>query len=214
MAIPSDNITTSSIPTPNEEYLPPPGMPTEEPVIEEPKKDEKLKWDYSKILQGGTLGSLSANLHHGIAVGTDWNGWELNKEEQEQYDKILTTLLEPLMQKIEYLPLVIGILSLVAMEGMKVGNYFKYNKERKQKEEPKKPETLVTQTVPSVTRPGTSIPVQTFTAPVAPTGAVNFATGQNLDAMLPPVGRGDRIPQDDLPPVSPQQASTLKPPNT
>src|SRR5208282_1423523 len=95
-------IVTTSAPTINEDFLPPPGMdipvePVTEPTTPEKTDVKKIKWDYSKLLEGGTLGDLSANLHHGIAVGTDWKGWELDASEKNQYDKVLGMILTPLL---------------------------------------------------------------------------------------------------------------------
>ena len=205
-----NEIVTASKPTDKEEYLPPPGMAfvpeITEPKDETPKKDEKEKlvWDYSKLLQGGTLGDLSGNLHHGIAVGTDWDGWELTENEKQQYDKVLGMILEPLLAKVEYLPLVLGVLALVSIEGMKIGNYMKFNRERKEAttKPTTPPATVATGPQPSIppTTAPPIVPTQTTPPRVALSGEplppsrfdnqpAMDASGQNLDALLPPSNR-------------------------
>ena len=221
--IPNEKIITSSVPTSEEVYLPPPGLTPTEPVKEEVKTEaEKIKWDWSKLLEGGTLGDLAGDLHHGVAIGTDWYGWELEPEQKARYDKILSTILEPLLEHHEYIGLVVGILSIVSMEGMKIGGYLKFNKERKGKEEVKK-KTVVT-TATTVSPPtiqtfdqGRIAPAVTQTAPPVsnvPTQAVNFTTGQNLDANLPPIGGVRNLePNTMIPPMSAEQAKSLRPPS-
>jgi hypothetical protein len=211
----TEKITTSSAPSPDEEYLPPPGMPSppkptpevagESKKSEEPSKD-KIQWDYAKLLQGGTLGDLSANLHHGVAVGTDWNGWELTDSEKNQYDKILGMILEPLLQKVEYLPLVLGVLALVSIEGWKIGNYMKFNKERKEKEAQKVPNVINTTSVPAP--PNAPITPTTVTSPPPPTMPPSpFDNQAPPDIGLPPLGRATIEDNLGLPP-----AQRLRPP--
>lgn len=205
----ADKIITTTAPSSKEEYLPPPGMieETAPPVNEENKTEtspavkEGIQWDYSKLLDGGTLGSLSKNLHHGIAVGTDWNGWELNDDETAQYDKVLGMILEPLLAKIEYLPLVLGVLALVSIEGMKIGNYFKFDRDRKKLAEPK---TNVAPTPSNNATP--TVPPNEVIQPAFPSQSVSGETLKPsiYDNMPPPdlglPGSGPRNLDADLPP--------------
>lgn len=191
---PPDKIETESIPANDEEFLAPPGMelPKEETKKEETKPGEgKLHWDYGKLLQQGTLGDLAANLHHAVAEGTDFPKWELTGDEKGQYDKVLGMILEPLMQKIEYLPLVVGILSLAMIESTKVGSYMKFKKEQnKSKETVQRPVETVTTVSPLPNRPAEIIVEEAY----------DPRTGRNLDADLPPLTRRNTEPDVGIPP--------------
>lgn len=178
-------IITDSAPSDSEVYLPPPGINSETPTAtdvvlepsETPKEDDgKIHWDFSKLLNGGTLGDLSANLHHGVAVGTGWDGWDLTPDEKNQYDKVLGTILEPLLAKVEYLPLVLGILALVALEGAKIGNYFKWKREEDIKKRPQVPIPAPVGGVPvppQYTPPVNPVPVVAQTPPTFNQGSTN-----------------------------------------
>ncbi|MFZ3356297.1 MAG: hypothetical protein WA549_06010 [Thermoplasmata archaeon] len=222
-------IITSSTPLPKEEYMMPPGMAVIPPLEEPKKEDEALKWDYSKLLAEGTLGDLVANLHHTIAIGTDDDSWELTdgtngtQDEKGQFDKTLGMILEPLLKKVEYLPLVLGILSLALIETNHVGKHLKVRKEKKAKETaktttPVTPAPTTLTTVTPVTPPpntfdmGRTTPVQQQpTPPPIPVSnqAIDFRTGEPIKDGLPPIRRDEVTTDLGLP--APER--TLRPPN-
>lgn len=218
-------IETESKPAQDETFLPPPGM-TIEDVIEKPKAPEKpddgkLHWDFSELLQSGTLGNLVENLHEAIAAGTGWDGWKLKGNEKGQFDTTLGIMLKPLLQKAEYIPLVIGILNIAMIETNHAVGYMKYNKEKKEQEEAEEPKAEIPQTVTTTSPVISPLPPVVTTNPQGQrvslggeimqpseydTGPARDSSGNLLDANLPPLRRSDVVPGGaPLPPIHPSQ---------
>jgi len=222
-------LETESKPSPTEEFLMPPGMVMEDvkPKVEttEEKPGEKIKWDYSELLASGTLGNLMKNIHEAAASGTGWDGWKLNENETAQYDKTLGMILKPLMQKVEYLPLVIGILSLAMLEAQHFAGFMKYRKEEREKEEAEAPVQNIPATATTVSPVITAIPTRVNAQgqqislggePMPPSpydvGPARTADGHLLDNDVPPLRRSDVVPGGvPLPPIHPSQMPNRPP---
>ena len=188
-----------------DELLPPPGQSTNKESAVKKEADDKLKWDYSKLLSSGTLGSLVANIHTGLATATEYPGWALDDKEEEQYDNTLGMILEPLLQRVEYLPLVLGILSLATIESFKVIGYLKWKKgKEKAKEEQPKTEEVKPVTEHKV------VPQQPVAQPVQqppqedPNRLAVRAVEQELGLPPLPSERRNAVPDLGLPPGGPQ----------
>ena len=122
--------------------------PTEEkPVGEpsEPKKDEKPEDDFWTPPPGNDAeekppieapGDLAAALtyaidllHHELAVGTDFQGWELDDKEKEVWGSLWKQVLPYIAFK--YLGIIISLVIISIFEMIKTGQYMKFRKARR-----------------------------------------------------------------------------------
>ena len=99
-------------------WTPPPGIVEEKQEIEAPG-DLATALVYAVDL-----------LHHELAVGTDFAGWELDDKEKEVWGSLWKQVLPFIAFK--YLGIVLSLVIIAVFETIKTGQYMKFRKARPQ----------------------------------------------------------------------------------